>query len=697
MQKYGHDDARPVLERASARETAARVALGEVARQYLRQALRHRGRQSRGGHRRGRARPTGSCPGPADAARIDADPVRCLDPAASAAMQAEIDAARKDGDTLGGVVEVVAYGLPPGLGSHVHWDRRLDGRLAAALMSIQAIKGVEVGDGFTTARRRGSQAHDEIEPAPDGVRRRTNRAGGIEGGMSTGEPLRVRAAMKPISTVPRALATVDVRTGEAAKAINQRSDVTAVPAAGVVAEAMVALVLAGAAAEKFGGDSVAEVQPQRRRIPEIIGDHSDRSWTRSTKRGRPAGRPRSSSGRRARARPPWARCSPGCSRRSSPMPTRSSRRQRASRSATSLSPTARPRSGPGAGHRGPADQQPPRRARARRRRHPRPRHPASCWLATGSSTWRPGSPPRCTVPGWTAPRPLLLGNPQGRMKILLEERLPLYTSAGLDHRAHRRPRAARTSRPRSPGDRGGAGNGPADASDGAAGGPAELTVTRIPVGGEQPYEVVVGAGVLGELPSLIGPRASSVMVIAPRGPGRDRLRRSAARSRTPGTRCMRRRCPPGKRPKTSRSPPGLWSKLAASRITRTDAIVGVGGGAATDLAGFVAATWLRGVRVVLVPTTLLAMTDAAVGGKTAVDIPEGKNLVGTFSPPAGVLADLTVLESLPQPEYVSGLAEVIKAGFIADPVILELIEADPAGAVVPHGQHARELWSARCG
>jgi chorismate synthase len=259
MQKYGHDDARPVLERASARETAARVAVGEVARQYLAQAfgievLSHVvaiGPVSA---------PAGLLPGPQDRDRIDADPVRCLDPAASAAMQQEIDAARKDGDTLGGVVEVLGYGLPPGLGSHVHWDRRLDGRLAGALMSIQAIKGVEVGDGFTTARRRGSAAHDEIEPAGAGVRRRTNRAGGIEGGMSTGEVLRVRAAMKPISTVPRALDTVDVRTGQPARAINQRSDVTAVPAAGVVAEAMVALVLADAAAEKFGGDSVDEVR-----------------------------------------------------------------------------------------------------------------------------------------------------------------------------------------------------------------------------------------------------------------------------------------------------------------------------------------------------------------------------------------------------------------------------------------------------
>jgi chorismate synthase len=259
MQKYGHSDARPVLERASARETAARVALGEVARRYVRQAfdveiLSHVvaiGTVSA---------PEGVVPLPADFERVDGDPVRCLDVDASAAMQAEIDAARKDGDTLGGVVEVVGYGLPPGLGSHVHWDRRLDGRLAAALMSIHAIKGVEVGDGFTTARRRGSQAHDEIEGAADGVRRRTNRAGGIEGGMSTGGTLRLRGAMKPISTVPRALDTVDVRTGEPAKAINQRSDVTAVPAAAVVAEGMVALVLADAAAEKFGGDSVEEAR-----------------------------------------------------------------------------------------------------------------------------------------------------------------------------------------------------------------------------------------------------------------------------------------------------------------------------------------------------------------------------------------------------------------------------------------------------
>jgi chorismate synthase len=257
MQKYGHDDARAILERASARETAARVALGEIARRLLRQVLGAEILSHVVALGAVRA-PDEYVPEPLDAERIDQDPVRCLDAVASAAMQAEVDAAHRDGDTLGGVVEVVVYGVPPGLGSHVHWDRRLDGRLAGALMSIQAIKGVEVGDGFAAARRRGSQAHDEIEGTAAGIRRTTNRAGGIEGGMSTGEPIRLRAAMKPISTVPRALATVDVRTGEPARAINQRSDVTAVPAAGVVAEAMAALVLADATLEKFGGDSVTE-------------------------------------------------------------------------------------------------------------------------------------------------------------------------------------------------------------------------------------------------------------------------------------------------------------------------------------------------------------------------------------------------------------------------------------------------------
>jgi chorismate synthase len=257
MQKYGFEDARPILERASARETAARVALGAVAKAFLAQSV--------GAHVLSHvvelgtvSAPAGLVPLPEDLDAIDADDARCLDSTASAAMSEEVEQARKDGDTLGGVVEVVVHGLPPGLGSHVHWDRRLDARLAAALMGIQAIKGVEVGDGFELARTRGSKAHDEILPGPDGVVRASGRSGGTEGGMSTGEVLRVRAAMKPISTVPRALRTIDVATGEPAQAINQRSDVCAVPAAGVVAEAMVALVLADAVLEKFGGDSVAE-------------------------------------------------------------------------------------------------------------------------------------------------------------------------------------------------------------------------------------------------------------------------------------------------------------------------------------------------------------------------------------------------------------------------------------------------------
>ncbi|WP_369202026.1 chorismate synthase [Streptomyces sp. PU-14G] len=267
MQKYGFDEARPILERASARETAARVALGTVARSFLRETagvelVSHVVEL-------GAAKaPYGTVPQPADVARLDADPVRCLDADASEAMVAEIDQAHKDGDTLGGVVEVVAHGVPVGLGSHVHWDRRLDARLAGALMGIQAIKGVELGDGFDLARVPGSQAHDEILATEDGIRRASGRSGGTEGGLSTGELLRVRAAMKPIATVPRALATVDVRTGEADKAHHQRSDVCAVPAAGIVAEAMVALVLADAVAEKFGGDSVAET---RRNVRGFLG------------------------------------------------------------------------------------------------------------------------------------------------------------------------------------------------------------------------------------------------------------------------------------------------------------------------------------------------------------------------------------------------------------------------------------------
>ncbi len=259
MQKYGFDEARPVLERASARETAARVALGAVARSFLAELgitlVSHT--LSIGPVRVPEDAPL---PTPSDVAALDGDPLRCFHAETSARMVEEVDSAHKDGDTLGGIVEVLAYDLPPGLGSHVHWDRRLDSQLAAALMGIQAIKGVEVGDGFLTTTRRGSQAHDELLPSSDGIARASDRAGGTEGGMSTGTVLRVRAGMKPIATVPHALRTIDVATGDVAQAHHQRSDVCAVPAAGVVAEAMVALTLANAVLEKFGGDSVLETR-----------------------------------------------------------------------------------------------------------------------------------------------------------------------------------------------------------------------------------------------------------------------------------------------------------------------------------------------------------------------------------------------------------------------------------------------------
>ncbi|KAA9110553.1 chorismate synthase [Microbacterium rhizomatis] len=259
MQKYAFDESRPILERASARETAARVALGTLARSFLAElGIRLVSHTLSIGPVR--VPDDAELPTPDDVDTLDADPLRCFDPETSARMVAEVDAARRDGDTLGGIVEVLAYGLPPGLGSHVHWDRRLDGKLAQAIMSIQAIKGVEVGDGFETTRRRGSAAHDELFATGDGITRGSDRAGGTEGGMSTGTVLRVRAGMKPIATVPHSLRTVDVATGDTATAHHQRSDVCAVPAAGVVAEAMVAIVLAESVLEKFGGDSIGETR-----------------------------------------------------------------------------------------------------------------------------------------------------------------------------------------------------------------------------------------------------------------------------------------------------------------------------------------------------------------------------------------------------------------------------------------------------
>lgn len=269
MQKYGFTDARPILERASARETAMRVALSVVARQLLREVASTEifshviaiGKIDSGER---------TSPSYKDRALIDESPVRAAWSDLSAAMVTEIEEAHREGDTLGGVFEVVVENCPIGLGSHVHWDRRIDSRLAAAIMGIQAIKGVEIGDGFASAARRGSAAHDEIEKKDGSITRLSNRSGGTEGGMTTGERLRVRGAMKPISTVPKALATIDVTTGESAKAINQRSDVCAVPAAGVIGEAMVALVLTEALLEKFGGDHIEETKRNFRSFMENI-------------------------------------------------------------------------------------------------------------------------------------------------------------------------------------------------------------------------------------------------------------------------------------------------------------------------------------------------------------------------------------------------------------------------------------------
>jgi chorismate synthase len=254
-QKFGFDDVRDVLERASARETATRVALGALCKAFLGELdIEIVSHVVRIGSVASRSR---RLPMPGDRASVDASAVRCFDPDTAERMRAEIQRIRKGRDTVGGVFEVLAYGCPPGLGSYTHWDRKLDARLAAALMSIQSVKGVEVGDGFATAARPGSKAHDEILPGP---RRATARAGGIEGGMSTGQPIRLRAAMKPFSTVPKPLATVDLRTGEPAVAISQRTDTCAVPAGGVVGEAVVAHILAEAVLEKFGGDSLDETR-----------------------------------------------------------------------------------------------------------------------------------------------------------------------------------------------------------------------------------------------------------------------------------------------------------------------------------------------------------------------------------------------------------------------------------------------------
>lgn len=262
MRKYAFDDARPVLERSSARETASRVALGAIAADFLEQAfgIRTVSHVLSIGGAGVEDQATAKRPTPDDLEALDVSPVRTLDKDAEARMIARIDEAKANSDTLGGVIEVIAYGVPAGIGTYVESDRRLDAALASAVMGVQAIKGVEIGDGFLEAMRPGSEAHDEMVVENGHITRVSNRAGGIEGGMSNGQPIVVRAAMKPIPSIPKALRTVDVLTGEAAQAINQRSDSTAVPAAAVVAEAMVRLTIAQYALEKFGGDSIAETR-----------------------------------------------------------------------------------------------------------------------------------------------------------------------------------------------------------------------------------------------------------------------------------------------------------------------------------------------------------------------------------------------------------------------------------------------------
>jgi chorismate synthase len=281
MLKYGFSDARNGLERASARETAARVALAAVAKALLARlgvtVVSHVVRIGEAA-----AGPDAALPGPGDLDAVDASPVRCFDAGASEAMVAAIDAAGEDGDSLGGVVEVLVYGLPPGLGSHVHWDRKLDGRLAGALMAVPAIKGVEIGDGFEVAARRGTVAHDEIEPD---LSRATTRAGGTEGGMTIGGLLRMRAAMKPLSTLKRRLRSVDLATGEPSDAFQERTDVCAVPAAGVVCEAVVALVLADAVLEMFGGDTMGDLEAAWTRYGERVATRASHRRDRLDDRG----------------------------------------------------------------------------------------------------------------------------------------------------------------------------------------------------------------------------------------------------------------------------------------------------------------------------------------------------------------------------------------------------------------------------
>ena len=565
MQKYGFDDARPVLERATARETAARVALGSVASRFLEQAVGVRLVSHIVAIGTAGAPDDAVLPTPDDVDALDADPVRCLDPAAVAAMVAEVEAARKDGDTLGGVVEVVAYGLPPGLGSHVHWDRRLDAQLAAALMGIQAIKGVEVGDGFRTAARRGSAAHDEIERDAAGViQRRTGRAGGTEGGMSTGEVLRVRAAMKPIATVPRALDTVDVAIGEPAKAIHQRSRRLRRPGRrrGGRGDGR-----AGAGARPCSRSSAATASPRPPATTAATSTRSPRRCARGERRRPPAGRARRAAGvgqdhGRGAGRVAARRRLP----RHRPAPSR----QAAGRSISEIfvedgEATFRAlerREVAGVARR------PRRCAVAGRRLRAATRTPSGCWPVTPSSTSQVGIADAAKRVGFDRSRPLLALQPRAAWVRLMDQRRGIYERLAV----HCVDTAGRT---------------PEDIA-------AEIVTlledtavsdqTRIPVTGDTPYDVVIGTGPARRAAGSARRAGSSGCWSSTRAPCGRRGRPSRDDLAAQGfSAFVGSRCPTPRRPRPPRWRRSCWGVLGQAGFTRSDAVVGVGGGATTDL------------------------------------------------------------------------------------------------------------------
>ena len=603
MQKYGFDDARPVLERASARETAARVALGAVAAAFLDQAVGARlvshtvavGTVAVPDWRRAVARRR----------RHASTPTRCAAPTRRPAPRWST----RSTPPARTPTRSAASSRCSRTGCRPAWAATSTGtagstrRLAGALMGIQAMKGVEIGDGFALAAARGSAAQDEIEPGADGgYRRRTGHSGGTEGGMTTGEVLRVRVAMKPISTIPRALDTVDTATGEPAKAINQRSDVCAVAAAGVVAEAMVALVLADAVLEKFGGDAVAETARNAPGLPRRPGHPVSPRLVLvgppglgKTTVGRlvaaalgvalPRHRPRRRGGRRDHRRRHLLRARRGrTSARWSRPPCARALAEHDGVLALGGGAVLDERTASRAGR---SPRGVPRRRPGRRRAPGRARsRPAGCCSATRAR----------------------------QLKQLLDARRPLYESRRDGDRRHQRPTRPTRSPPWSS-------SSSTERLGPVTPGPRPRSIT---VRASAPYDVIVGDGVLAELPRAASARRAAGRRPARRGGATGRRRASGPPSRPSSVDVHLIELPDGEDAKRIEVAASCWSALGRAGFTRSDAIVGVGGGAVTDLAGFVAATWLRGVRVVHVPTTLLGMVDAAVGGKTGINTRRGQ-------------------------------------------------------------------------